>query len=324
MTALLEAARHYRKLGWRMVPVPHKSKAPKIRGWPTFEAGPDLGEHFTDGNLGVILGPLSGNLVDVDLDSPEAVDLAPTFLPGTWTFGRKSKPKSHWLYLVPGGALPRVFRDLPNTDGKRTTLLELRAGGAKVLQTVFPPSTHVSGERIEWSEDADGSEAPREMSAADLAEHLEGLAVAVLLRRHLARDLVDAWLEDSCFPNAPPALLEHVQSFLGCNIPRKAAPVARSTHASADFLDAVARYNRDHERELPRQGGECPVCRHRGCFGQLKAESRRWVCFSTAHSGAGLEGEGCWTGDLLDLDAYAEGVARTEFLQRRGYFGGAR
>lgn len=321
MTALLEAAEHYRALGWRIVPVPYRAKAPSLLGWPSFEAGPDIAEHFTAGNLGVILGASSGNLVDVDLDTPEAVELAPTFLPATWTFGRKSKPRSHWLYVVPEGARSRVFRDLPNVEGKRATLLELRAGGSKALQTVFPPSTHISGESIEWSEDADGTSAPRELSAAALAEHLEGLAVAVLLRRHLARDLVDAWLEGARFPEVAPEVLEHVQAFLGRNAPRRQSSAPRP---SSDLLEAVARYNRDHERDLPRQGGECPVCRHRGCFGRLKAESRRWVCFSTSHTGAGLEAEGCWTGDHLDLDAYAEGVARTEFLRRRGYLGGAR
>lgn len=324
MTALLEAAQFYRELGWRILPVPHMAKAPSLVGWPGFEAGPDLAEHFTTGNLGVILGPPSGNLVDVDLDTPEAVELAPTFLPVTWTFGRKSKPRSHWLYLVPEGLASRVFHDLPDADGKRATLLELRAGQPRALQTVFPPSTHISGEPIEWSEDADGTSAPRELGASDLAEHLEGLAVAVLLRRHLARDRVDAWLEDARFPDAPPAVLEQVQSLLGHHAPRKAVATTRPAHASDDFAEAVARYNRDHDRDLPRQGGECPVCRHRGCFGRLKGESRRWACFSTAHNGAGLEGEVCWTGDFLDLDAYAEGVARAELLRRRGYLGGAR
>lgn len=49
-----------------------------------------------------MLGTPSGGLVDVDLDSPEAVCLAPHVLPETGaTFGRASKPRSHFLYIVP-------------------------------------------------------------------------------------------------------------------------------------------------------------------------------------------------------------------------------
>jgi hypothetical protein len=49
----------------------------------------------------VQLGPKSGGLCDVDLDCTEAVVLAPAFLPPTHAvFGRKSKPRSHYLYRI--------------------------------------------------------------------------------------------------------------------------------------------------------------------------------------------------------------------------------
>ena len=52
-------------------------------------------------NVGVILGPRSGELVDIDLDCAEALALADLYLPATEAiFGRKSKPRSHRIYIA--------------------------------------------------------------------------------------------------------------------------------------------------------------------------------------------------------------------------------
>ena len=40
-------------------------------------------------NIGILLGSLSGGVVDVDLDCPEAIAIAPIVLPQTVTFGRE-------------------------------------------------------------------------------------------------------------------------------------------------------------------------------------------------------------------------------------------
>lgn len=53
----------YAKRGWNTSPVEFRGKAP-ARGWD----GPR--------NVAVVLGAKSGHLVDVDLDSPEAIALA--------------------------------------------------------------------------------------------------------------------------------------------------------------------------------------------------------------------------------------------------------
>jgi hypothetical protein len=82
---------------------------------------------------------------------------------------------------------------------------------------------------------------------------------------------------------------------------------------------AIERYNADHLRDFPRNGGECPVCGHKGCFGQLPEDPAKWTCFSVGHSGAGRQGQGCWYGDALDLDAHAAGVQAIELLRRGGY-----
>src|SRR5437879_5513027 len=81
----LDAAREYQQRGWAVVPIPCGAKGPVLPNWPTlrlFEA--DMPAYFRNGeNVGVILGSASGGLVDVDLDSFEAIALADFFLPQT-------------------------------------------------------------------------------------------------------------------------------------------------------------------------------------------------------------------------------------------------
>lgn len=124
-------------------------------------------------NVGLLMGLHSNGCVDVDLDTPEAVVLAPTFLPGTdAVFGRSSRPRSHRLYRVEGDVPTRRFQD---PDGK--TLLELRSTGT---QTIVPPSVHPGGERVRW--DVDGE--PARINGAQLIRAVGRLAAAALLVRH--------------------------------------------------------------------------------------------------------------------------------------------
>jgi hypothetical protein len=62
----------------------------------------ELREKFRrpDVNIGILLGEASGGLVDVDLDTEEAVKLALAFLPDTARFGRPHNVGSHWLYIA--------------------------------------------------------------------------------------------------------------------------------------------------------------------------------------------------------------------------------
>src|SRR5262245_19705211 len=77
--------RDYLSRGLALVLVPPNSKGPNSKGWQNLQ--PTLVEverHLAaGGNLGVILGPASGSLVDVDLDCGEALMLADTYLPPT-------------------------------------------------------------------------------------------------------------------------------------------------------------------------------------------------------------------------------------------------
>ena len=145
-----EAVTQYVSRGYAVVPVPARTKGPKIPKWHVTEF---VADHFhPNDNVGIVLGERSGGLVDVDLDSPEAVALAPYLLPETaMIHGRTGKPRSHYWYVVDNA--PREIEQFDSPDGM---IVELRSGSLdKGAQTVVPPSVHVSGEHIEWAEDGE-------------------------------------------------------------------------------------------------------------------------------------------------------------------------
>ena len=135
------------------------------------------------------MGPASGGLVDLDLDSPEALALAAAVMPPTDAiFGRKSTPGAHRLYVLDAEIVDRAavkFHD-PNQQGEEALLLELRVGGGgKGAQTVFPPSIHKdTGELICWER---GGE-PARVVGRDLLRDARLLAVCCLLARYWPAD----------------------------------------------------------------------------------------------------------------------------------------
>lgn len=179
-----DAAIAYRARGWRPVPIGSGSKVPHdpesgllLRAWASYEPDGRAFEAWRARGygVGVVLGEASGGLTDIDLDAPEALELADAFLPTTAaTFGRASKPRSHRIFVTPGARTARF------ADGDRRAIVELRAAGA---QTVFPPSCHPSGERIEWQGAAIA--AATVVSVAELARRVAALAVAVLVARRV-------------------------------------------------------------------------------------------------------------------------------------------
>ncbi|TNE60267.1 MAG: hypothetical protein EP340_00105 [Alphaproteobacteria bacterium] len=182
-TPALLAARDYIDRGWQPIPIPLKEKRPTITGWPHLEIDESNVEQFFSGpcNVGVILGAVSEGLTDVDLDCDEAVRLAARFLPATEAiFGRASKRRSHYLYSTDLASTydKAEIKFTDPTDNK--TLLELRIGGEKAAQTVFPGSIHQTSEVIEW--DAHGD--PEPVSSSELVDACNHLAAAVLTARH--------------------------------------------------------------------------------------------------------------------------------------------
>jgi hypothetical protein len=161
---LADLVAYYVDSGWAVLPIPTGRKGPTLQGWPSITDGRMA--MAVQENVGINLEP--SGLTDIDLDCVEAVALADVFLPPTLTFGRKSKPKSHFLYQGKSKSIKFPF------DGKM--LVEIRCTGA---QTMFPPSVHPEGETVEWVEDG-AALAPL---PSDLTVRVARLASAALLVR---------------------------------------------------------------------------------------------------------------------------------------------
>jgi len=252
-----QAADDYARRGWQAVPLPPCSKAPTRAGWQ--RGGFTPADFDPAGNVGLLLGAPSRGLVDIDLDCPEAVELAPEHLPPTgWTFGREGKPRSHWLYIVEGDT--GRTRRWKGEDG--ACLLELRGDGA---QTMAPPSLHPDGERVR--DDAGGEPTPTTWPELEAA--CEALADAVRAARGEAAAL------------EPRPLYEYLLT-----------PAADTTDRERRYADAAL----DGEVAKVRAAGEGGAQRHlergRPEVGPLRrgrAAGRR-----PSTSGPAASGEGVW------------------------------
>jgi hypothetical protein len=178
VSPVLVNPREYMRRGYRIVPVPGGQKRPIIKGWPDREFG--LADVSDGTNVAIHLGRRSGDLVDCDFDCEEAIELAPLYLPETGAiFGRKSKPKSHWLYVAVNASFETFVDPIA-----QQTLLELRAdgrdGGAHI--TLAPPSI-ADGERREWFGDAIE---PAVFDARALRICMARLAIGCLTMRYVS------------------------------------------------------------------------------------------------------------------------------------------
>lgn len=187
-----DAAVAYIIRGWTPLVVHGRGKNPvgaKGGGWRTITAEDydQIERLFAGKNVGVLLGPQSCGLVDVDLDWPEAVVAARYLLPQrTAIFGRASSRESHRLYNLsePYGHVGVINHASPFADPERKgNILEMRLGaGNKLTQSVFPGSTHESGELVEWERGCDVEPA---VVAGEVLEEMCGhTAAASLLARH--------------------------------------------------------------------------------------------------------------------------------------------
>ena len=180
----LDIAVGYIARGWNPVPIPYRTKGPTGNGWQTRIITAGTAERHFDGNVanvGIILGPTSSGLTDVDLDCPEAIALAPAVLPPTLAkFGRPSKRASHWLYVTDLATTADIAAVQFRHPVSKDMLIELRIGGAKGAQTVFPGSVHESGEPIIWEID----EEPACIEGEELRRRVRALAAYSLVLRH--------------------------------------------------------------------------------------------------------------------------------------------
>ena len=195
-----DAARWHTEQGIYTVPVVYRGKKPIGDDWEKQRIDAANLPAYYNGqpqNVGGLLGISrlgTAGLTDVDLDSREALTLAPVFLPYTaMIFGRVSKPASHRCYFTDPPVRLEQFRD-PLTKGVLMELRGLKKTDGKVgLQTVLPGSEHTSGELIQFERGHDS--APTSVPPAELIRDVHKLAAGALLVRYWpARGRHDAML----------------------------------------------------------------------------------------------------------------------------------
>jgi hypothetical protein len=132
-------------------------------------------------NIAIALGAPSGNLIDVDLDWPQAHAFGDIFFDDCPAFGRASSPRSHRIAYCHDLAVGRIaFRLPPAAKGHallppehEVCIAEIRSTGH---YTVFPYGVHASGEPIEMQQ---GGKPPT-LEAADLKRRTGLLAFCTI------------------------------------------------------------------------------------------------------------------------------------------------
>lgn len=173
-----EYAFKYLDRGLALTQLKPQSKQPAKKAWQSkVITSPDHANLFKSHNIGFILGERSGDLTDIDLDTDEAVGLAPYLLPTTgWIYGRQSRPGSHFLYVVKGSRTQKFLE--PGRDGGM--ILEIRSTGA---QSMAPGSQHPDGETVRWETNWE-DEDPTIVGKDDLEYSAQLLAAACLVLKH--------------------------------------------------------------------------------------------------------------------------------------------
>jgi Virulence-associated protein E/Bifunctional DNA primase/polymerase, N-terminal len=225
---VIEIVRGHIREGIRPIPIPFKEKKPIGLAWQKLVITEENVEQFFNGspmNVGAILGAPSGNLQDVDIDCHEALALAAAWLPPTRTFGRASKPTSHYFYRAPDLTTEgtRQFQD-PFTG---SMLIELRSSSpTKGQQTVLPGSVHACGESIAW----DNPEVPfTECSRAVLERTVAGIAAGCMLLRYWRPSAADVFVSTL---RAAGWSDEKIEAFL--------TPIAGTVNLDAPSIDPAA------------------------------------------------------------------------------------
>ena len=182
-TTPYQAAESYLERGWFPIYVEYKTKNPDGEHWQNRRISKEnIHTRFNkkEQNVGILLG-ISNGLIDVDLDCPEAVELAPFFLPPTHLKGgRGERPNSHWFYCCPN------FKTMQFSHGKKEDddgmIVDIRGitSSGTPKQTLVYPSVHTSGDKYIWNES--GNPAPIEQEV--LIKKVKQLAAASLLARH--------------------------------------------------------------------------------------------------------------------------------------------
>ena len=179
----LATALRYAELGLAVVPVPYQAKECRYPGWQSARlTDAQIEQHFDVGdiNIAAALGGLSGDIVCVDCDWPEAARLARRLLPKTAMYGRASDPASHYLFT---SQVETTGHNSPsNVDARRRCVIEILSTGHLCL---LPGSMHPSGEPVCFEPGFKLSICPpTEMAAAALLCWVSRIAGGAVLAYH--------------------------------------------------------------------------------------------------------------------------------------------
>jgi hypothetical protein len=170
-------ARWLFKQGFQPVRLDAGTKHPRHTGWNTAEGRfdrdhDDLEATFSgDCNLGVETGAISADLRDIDLDCPEAVAVAPAFLPPTQMVWGRYGERRHYGYLTP----KLQSSKFSNPGGQ--TLVEIRGDR---MQSMVPPSEHPDGGSVDWVTRG----RPAEVESQRLLEAVHRVAATALIAQY--------------------------------------------------------------------------------------------------------------------------------------------
>lgn len=227
---LQRAALEYReRFGFTTIPIIAEGdrKKPRFAEWK--EKAPKSDAEITsafsaEGNIAVICGAASGNLIDIDVDDEDAHRLAPQFLPKTdFVYGRSGTPMGHWMYR--SADVPPPYKKLSH---EKKCLVEFRSTDGQY--TVLPPSVHETGEVYSFAVPPKDREAIPVVDAADLLKKVYRLAAATVLLKVYPRE---------------PGFRHDAALALGGGLAR----LGWSCEEAQGFLAAVAEAAGDEERE---------------------------------------------------------------------------
>lgn len=199
---IIDAADFYTsKLNWSVHPLEPGGKTPTVKGWN----GSDYlnrpwelrrNDFVHQSNIGMLSGPNSGNVCGLDMDWPEARQLAERLLSGLWTLGREGKLPGMYLVTCKDATKEKKWNLTKdeaasvggsNGDGHDGMICEFRVNDNIML----PPSVHANGERVVWTHPAnfgqDGVSPPQEYPFAALEKRLNLIAVLSVVLRNYPR-----------------------------------------------------------------------------------------------------------------------------------------
>ena len=146
-----EDAKRLVSLGFSVIPIKTRDKAPAISSWSEFQqrmpTDQELHEWFNDGNknIAIVCGKISGNLVVVDFDDPAILD----FL----VDGGIAKFREKTLVVKTGKGYHAYFRVSESLLQNRrfdNLKIDIKGEGGYV---VAPPSIHKEGARYQFLTD---------------------------------------------------------------------------------------------------------------------------------------------------------------------------